>query len=103
MAGVIVLRQVVGWNRALVVTAYYTVIIAVCVLSLNGPVTWTARWEEAKFFTAGVAATTVVRELSSGHLLVRFIATNGRWHTASVDPVTRVTSNGVRIPDDIKF
>lgn len=102
-AGLAAIWWLIGWNRALVVTAYYTVIFGCFVLGYQGPVTWTARWEEAKFFDEGVATSTVVRELESGRLLVRFISTDGRWHSARVDRDSRLTSDGIRIPDSVQL
>lgn len=67
------------------------------------PVAWTARWEEARFFERGVATATVLEQDSFGRMIVRLKALDGSRLTASVDPSTRITMKGNRVPEEIKF
>ena len=81
---------------------YYGVLAVVFISGYCGPVTWTARWEEERFFEKGVTVTSV-RELPSGRLNVYCELVDGSKHCFLVDPWTRKTISGVRIPDDIQL
>ncbi len=104
IAALVLVRMSGVRPRLVPLTVYYSIIFTGLVLGYMYPVTWTAKWEEVKFFEGGVSTTKVIREEASGRKLIRFVsARDGSWHSASVDPLTRITLDGVIIPDNVEF